>query len=265
MKHTIDELIDRAVRVVHGAGDIAFTYFRSQMQIDDKHSRGVFDPVTEADRRIERLISEGLSSVDPGLAVIGEEYGRSGEGNSYWIIDPIDGTRAFICGMPLWGILVGLVIDGVPVGSVMYQPFTGETYISDSGGPRLFHRNTVASIRTSACRSVSEAIVYSLDPRLIERANLMRPFSRLMAQCRMLRWGGDCYSFAMVAHGCIDLVVEAGLEPYDVVPLIHLVESAGGVVTDLDGARPMNGGIVVAAANRELHEAVLAIFHESSG
>ncbi|MDR8730123.1 inositol monophosphatase family protein [Burkholderia pseudomultivorans] len=264
MKHTIDELIDRAVRVVHDAGDIALRYFRSRMKIDDKHSRGVFDPVTEADRRIEKFIREALSSVDPGLAVIGEEYGRSGDGDSYWIVDPIDGTRAFICGVPLWGILVGLVIDGVPVGSVMYQPFTGETYISDSSGPRLFHRNAVVAIRTSACRSVSEAIAYSLDPRLIERANLMQPFSRLMEQCRMLRWGGDCYSFAMVALGCVDLVVEAGLEPYDVVPLIHLVESAGGVVTDLNGVRPMNGGIVVAAANRELHEAALTIFHESA-
>ncbi|WP_043284759.1 inositol monophosphatase family protein [Paraburkholderia oxyphila] len=263
MKYDAASLIAHAVRIVHASGQIALTHFRSKMNVDDKHLRGVFDPVTEADRGIELLVREGLMKVDPDLAVVGEEYGRSGDGNSYWIIDPIDGTRAFISGMPLWGILVGLVLDGVPVGSIMYQPFTGETYVSDPHGARLFHKDSINRIYTSQCRSLSEAIVYSLDPILVERANLTRQFYALAGQCKMVRWGGDCYSFAMVALGCIDLVFDAALEPYDIVPLIHLVESAGGVVTDLNGERPMEGGSVLAAANADLHRAALEILRNS--
>jgi histidinol phosphatase-like enzyme (inositol monophosphatase family) len=270
MRQEFDDLIARAMHLVYEAGEIALKHFRSEMNIEDKHLRGVFDPVTEADRGIELLIRNGLQAIDDKLAVVGEEFGRTGAGNSYWIVDPIDGTRAFICGTPLWGILLGLVIDGVPVASIMHQPFTNETFVSDSMGARLLHRGLVTTLhklvtplRTSSCRALADAIVYSLDPRLIESVGLTRQFSDLTRQCRMLRWGGDCYSFAMLAHGCIDLVVEAGLESYDIVPLIHLIESAGGVVTDLAGERPMNGGIVVAAANSELHRAALEILRSS--
>lgn len=259
MKHDVDELIVLATEIVRSSGDIALRHFRSQMMVDDKHLRGTFDPVTEADRGIELLVRKGLQEIDSSLAVVGEEYGRTGDGNSYWIIDPIDGTRAFISGMPLWGTLLGLVIDGIPVGSIMYQPFTGETYVSDSIGPRLFHNSSLTTLRTSQCKSISEAIVYSLDPRLITYVNLTQQFTKLTEQCKMLRWGGDCYSFAMVARGCVDLVIEAALEPYDIVPLIHLIESSGGVVTDLNGDRPMNGGVVIAAASKELHKAALKI------
>lgn len=263
MKNDVDALIRAASEIVQSAGSIALDHFRVGVQVEDKRLHGVFDPVTEADRKIELFVREKLAQLDDTLAVVGEEFGRSGSGDSYWIIDPIDGTRAFICGVPLWGTLLGLVINGVPVGSIMYQPFTKELYVSDSSGPRLVHEGRTTRLKTSSCTQIEEATVYSLDPRIIERINLSKPFWRLVERAKLLRWGGDCYSFAMVAHGCVDLVVDGGLEAYDIVPLIHLIESAGGVVTDLHGNRPMNGGTLVAAANPQLHQAALDVLNNT--
>jgi myo-inositol-1(or 4)-monophosphatase len=256
----IARMIDEALEAVVAAGTIAGRYFRTAMVVDNKLGGGFFDPVTQADREIEQMLRERLDRNSPGIRIIGEEFGTTGEGADYWIIDPIDGTRAFMSGMPTWGILLGLVVDGRAVGGIMHQPFTGETFIGDPvRGARLLHQGTETRLATSIRRELRDAVIYSTDPKIMELGGLAGPYARLGASCRLQRWGGDCYAFALVALGSIDLMVEVLLAPYDIVPMIAIIEQAGGVVTDMDGHTPLSGGTVIAAANAELHAAALAM------
>lgn len=250
--------IDRALVSVLEAGAIARRYFRTDIVADNKLGREGFDPVTVADREIELFLRAQLAAQTPDLCIIGEEFGRTGEGADYWIIDPIDGTRAFMSGMPTWGILLGLVVDGRAVAGIMHQPFTGETYIADpTRGARRLHAGSECRLATSKRKLLSEAILYSTDPALIAQGELTEHFAQLAQCCRLQRWGGDCYSLALLAAGSIDLVVEGPLQPYDIVPLIALIEQSGGMVTNLDGKSPLTGGSIIAAANQQLYEAAL--------
>jgi myo-inositol-1(or 4)-monophosphatase len=258
----IDTLMQAGLAAVLAAAPIALQYFREPLQVEDKRLHGAFDPVTQADKQVEQAIAAALRAHDATLAIVGEEFGRSGQGDDYWIVDPIDGTRAFMSGMPTWGILLGLVIDGRPVGSVMHQPFTGETLFADSAGGRFMHRGQSRPLRTSDCAELGNAILYSTDPAMIDRADLNRPFEALRRRVMLPRWGGDCYGFALLAQGCIDLMVEGSLQPYDIVPLVRAIEAAGGVVTDLQSRLPLNGGNVIAAANPRLHAQALAILND---
>lgn len=256
----IARMIDEALVAVIAAGAIARTYFRTVMVVDNKLGGGFFDPVTQADREIEQMLRARLDQNNPGIRIIGEEFGTTGEGADYWIIDPIDGTRAFMSGMPTWGILLGLVVDGRAVGGIMHQPFTGETFVGDPvRGARLLHQGQETVLATSRRTALRDAVIYSTDPRIMELGGMSAAYARLGASCRLQRWGGDCYAFALVALGSIDLMVEVLLAPYDIVPMIAIIEQAGGLVTDLDGHSPLSGGAVVAAANAELHAAALAM------
>jgi myo-inositol-1(or 4)-monophosphatase len=252
--------VDIGLTAVLEAGAIAMQYFRQPMEVQDKTGGTDYDPVTQADQRIEKLIEARLLAQFPEQRIIGEEYGNRGTGDTYWIVDPIDGTRAFISGMPTWGILLGLVVQGRAVGGVMHQPFTGETYLADPlRGARLLHQGTEKRLRARANARLENAILYSTHPRMMEEAGLVSQYRDLSARCRLQRWGGDCYGFALLANGCIDLMVESLLQPYDIVPLIAIIEESGGVVTDIDGNSPMSGGTVIAAANAALHDQALAI------
>jgi len=251
--------MERARSCVIEAGAIARAHFRTRLAIDNKLAGNQFDPVTIADRAIEHFLREHLHAQDSSLRIIGEELGTSGTGDDYWIIDPIDGTRAFISGMPTWGILLGLVMDGHAVGGIMHQPFTGETFIADpQRGARLLHCGTETALHTSTKTNLAEAILYSTDPSIIEQGGLTTNFAKLAKACRLQRWGGDCYALALVAQGSIDLMVEGLLAPYDIVPLIPIIEQAGGIITNLEGNSPLSGGSVIAAATPALHEAALA-------
>jgi myo-inositol-1(or 4)-monophosphatase len=259
----IDALMQAGLAAVLEAAPIALRYFRRPMQVQDKRLHGAFDPVTLADQEIELAIRAALTQHDPALALVGEEYGASGDSGDYWIIDPIDGTRAFMSGMPTWGMLLGLVLGGRPVGSVMHQPFTGETLFADSSGGWLMHQGQTTRLRSSACTDLADAILYSTDPLMVARAGFAEAFEALRQRVKLPRWGGDCYGFALVAQGCVDLMVEGSLQPYDIVPLLRAIEAAGGVVTDLQGRLPMSGGNVIAAANPALHAAALAVLNPS--
>ena len=248
-----------ASKAVKEAGAIALEYFRGSMAVENKLEGIAYDPVTDADRDMETHIREQLAAHYPGLRVVGEEHGDSGEGENYWIIDPIDGTRAFISGMPTWGTLLGLVVDGQSVCGVMHQPFTGETYSAGPAGAFLEWRGRSTPLRTRSKAALGDAVLYSTHPFMLDLADLAGPYDQLAKRVRLQRWGGDCYSFALLALGTIDLVVDACLMPYDIVPLIPIIEGAGGVVTDLDGQSPLDGGTVVAAANAPLHEQAIAI------
>jgi len=242
------------------AGPIALEYFRKPIAVDDKRHGDYYDPVTEADRRVEACIRERLLEAFPTHRILGEEHGDTGEGSTYWIIDPIDGTRSFISGMPTWGILLGLVVEDRPVIGIVHQPFTGETWLADpEGGARLRRDGCVTRLRTRADATLADAVIYSTHPTMFQPPALLERYQRLSGRCRLQRWGGDCYAFALVAQGTIDVMVDASLMPYDILPLVPIIEAAGGVVTDLNGRTPLAGGTVIAAANPELHAAALAI------
>ena len=243
---------------VLAAGPIALDYFRQRIEVEDKRLGDYYDPVTEADKRIEASIRDHLLQAFPGHRIAGEEHGTVGEGSTYWIIDPIDGTRSFISGMPTWGILLGLVVDGRPLVGIMHQPFTGETWFADPElGARLRIGRQERPLRTRAEASLADAVLYSTHPTMFQPPQLLERYQRLAARCRLQRWGGDCYAFALVAQGTIDLMVDGSLMPYDILPLVPIIEGAGGVVTDLSGRTPLDGGTVIAAANAELHAAAL--------
>ncbi len=258
----IRECLETGLSAVLEAGPLALEYFRQAPAVDDKRPGGLFDPVTEADRRVEQFLRERLSRSYPDHRIVGEEHGESGSGSTYWIIDPIDGTRSFISGMPTWGILLGLVVEGQPVAGIVHQPHTGETWFADRGsGARLYVGGSERTLRTKRGTALEEAILFSTDPRLLVDPATRAGYERLASRCRLQRFGGDCYGYVLVASGCIDLMIDGSLMPYDVVPLIPIIEEAGGVITDLEGRTPMNGGTVIAAANASLHAAALEILN----
>ena len=256
----IRDCLEVGLEAVLAAGPIALEYFRRPIAVDNKRSGADYDPVTDADRRIESVIRQHILASFPRHRIVGEEHGATGEGSTYWVIDPIDGTRAFISGMPTWGILLGLVVDGRAVAGVMHQPYTGETWLADPvDGARIRSGLGEAPLRTRTDARLSDAILYSTHPSVFQDGELRRRYDALTARCRLQRWGGDCYGFALVAQGCIDLMVDGLLMSYDIVPMIPIIEGAGGVVTNLAGRSPLDGGTVIAAANAELHAEALAI------
>lgn len=261
MKQTDARLyLQAGLDAVLEAGPIALEYFRKSIPVEDKRHGDYYDPVTEADKRIEALIRERLLRVFPDHRISGEEHGTVGEGSTYWVIDPIDGTRSFISGMPTWGILLGLVVEDRPLVGIVHQPFTGETWLADpDDGARLRLGNTESPLRTRADATLDDAVLYSTHPGMFQPPGLLERFQQLSARCRLQRWGGDCYAFALLAQGSIDLMVDSSLMPYDILPLVPIIEGAGGVVTDLHGRTPLEGGTVIAAANPALHAAALEI------
>lgn len=254
--------LEIALDAVLAAGPIALEYFRKPIVIDDKRKGGRYDPVTEADRGIEAFVRERLRAACPGHGIIGEEHGSEGQGTTYWVIDPIDGTRAFISGMPTWGILLGLVHEGRPVVGVMHQPFTGESWYAARGsGARYRLKASETGMRTRTDATLADAVLYSTHPSMFLDTSVRNRYDALAARCRLQRWGGDCYAFALVAQGGIDLMVDANLAPYDILPLVPIIEEAGGVVTDLEGRTPISGGTVIAAASAKLHASALAVMN----
>jgi myo-inositol-1(or 4)-monophosphatase len=242
-----------ALPIVEAAGRLALAYFRRPIEVENKLGPGVFDPVTAADRDVEALIRERLGLAFPDSAIVGEEDGLTPGGSRWsWIIDPIDGTRAFISGVPAWGVLVGLLEDGEPRAGIMRQPYLSETFVGSSRGAFLVTPARTTPLASSGRTDLGGAVLYSTQPGMFADPREQAGFDRVAAAARMCRFGGDCYSYCLLAAGFIDLVIEGGLQAYDILPLIPIVEAAGGAVTDLDGNRPLAGGTVIAAASPEL-------------
>ena len=233
--------------------------FRSALRVADKGGAAGFDPVTEADREAERAIRAILGAERGGDGIVGEEFGNENQDAPWqWIVDPVDGTRAFVSGLPVWGTLVGLYRDGVPVAGLVDQPFTGERYVGVVGeGATLALRGAApVAVRAAAVTDLSRATLMTTDPGLFAGAEA-EAFQRLSRACRLRRYGCDCYAYAMLAAGHVDLVVESGLHIYDIAAPLALVRAAGGVVTDWSGGDASRGGQALAAANPRLHEAAL--------
>lgn len=247
-------------RLAAAAARETLPHFRRNGAVSNKETDR-FDPVTEADRAAERAIRAMIAEAYPGHGILGEEFGAErADSRHVWVIDPIDGTRSFISGIPLWGTLVGLTEDGDAVAGMMAQPFTGELFYALGDG--AFYEGPSGGGRLSARTGIglAEAVLFTTTPSLFLDGT--RPaFDRLEASVRMSRYGADCYAYAMLAAGSIDLVVETGLHAYDVMGLIPVVEQAGGVMSGWDGGPAERAGRIVAAASPALHEAALEILN----
>ena len=236
--------------------------FRMPAAIDNKHASG-FDPVTEADRAAEKAIREIIAERYPEHGILGEEHEDVGLDRDYvWVIDPIDGTRAFISGLPVWGTLVGLYHKGRAVMGMMDQPFTGERFIARPGEAMVRRHGKASRLSTRQGVSLDQAIMMTTSPKIFS-SELEPSYKRVEASVQLARYGCDCYAYAMVAAGYIDLVVEADLKPYDVGGLIPLVEEAGGVMTTWSGERPEKGGTIIASGSAALHEAALELLNRN--
>ncbi len=252
----LDDLAD-------ASGKAILPFFRAQFGLDDKARGGApFDPVTEADRAAEVVLRKMIGQTFPGHGILGEEFGSERtDAECVWVLDPIDGTRSFIAGLPTWGTLIGLTRNGVPVRGMMHQPYLGERFTGDGKSARLRGPAGERTLLTRRCADLGQAILATTDPRLFKAEEEAERFRTLEGQVRMSRYGADCYAYCMLAAGQIDLVVEAGLKPYDIVALIPIIEGAGGRVTAWDGGSAAGGGRVVAAGDPRLHAAALKVLN----
>ncbi len=245
-------LLSTAHALADRAGAVILPHFRTEQTVDHKGGR-LFDPVTAADRDAESAIREGLAEAYPEHGILGEEFGAAAGNTEYcWVIDPIDGTRSFILGLPLWGTLIGLTRAGVPLLGVMDQPFTGERFWSGEKESFFRHDGTTKTLRTRTRENLGQALLTTTSTDYFT-SNEQRRFAALTDAVRLRRFGGDCYNYCLLAMGHIDLVAEAGLQSFDIVPLIPIVERAGGVVTTWEGGDPRGGGRILAAGDPRLH------------
>jgi histidinol phosphatase-like enzyme (inositol monophosphatase family) len=264
----LDTLRAAAFAAADAARAACLPHFRAAgLAAEDKGRPGWFDPVTAADREAEAAMRAVLARLRPGDAVLGEEQGASrgaagGETGLTWVLDPIDGTRGFMSGTPTWGVLVALNDGARPVLGVIDQPFTGERFWGLCHGARreaAWTRGAEARpLRARACAGLEAATLFTTFPEVgtqAERAG----FDAVRGRVRLTRYGMDCYAYALVAAGSVDLVIEAGLEPYDVQALVPVIEGAGGVITDWRGGDCQRGGRVLAAGDARTHAQALAI------
>jgi myo-inositol-1(or 4)-monophosphatase len=243
------EFADFLRELVSVASPHALAHFRRTIPVANKGVlSGDYDPVTQADRDAETSIRELIRTRYPGHGIFGEEHGfEGGESGLTWVIDPIDGTRAFITGQLHWGVLVALYDGEKPVLGAMLQPFTKELFIADGEHSWLEHEGQRTPLTVRACAELGDAILCSTTPEMFALPGELAAFEALAFCVRMRRFGGDCYSYCMLAHGLVDLIVEADLKPYDIQALIPIVEGAGGIVTDWQGDSAAHGGRVIAA------------------
>ena len=245
------------------AGDIVLPYFRQSLAVDDKGGPR-FDPVTVADRAAERALREAILARYPDHGVLGEEFGDTPGSSAYrWVIDPIDGTRAFVCGVPTWGTLIALCEGDRPLLGLMSQPFVGESFVGGGTASWQVRAGAHTQLFTRDTSELAASYLFATAPEMFAPEVEWPAFQRLASRVRLARFGIDCYAYCLLAAGHLDLVVEAGLGFYDIAPLIPIVEAAGGVVSAWAGRPVPAGGPVVAAANRRLHEQALAVLGEA--
>lgn len=255
--------LEFAARLAEAARPAALAHFRTGAAVTDKGEGAGFDPVTAADREAEAAIRAELAAHRPHDSVLGEE-GEPVEGSSdrTWVIDPIDGTRAFIAGLPTWCVLIALMEDGRPILSVIDQPFTGERFLGlDAGDTRGAWYERAGSrrpIRVSGRVSLEQTILSTTDPALFDPAG-RAAFDAVSARVRLRRYGLDAYAYAMTALGGVDLVIESGLKLWDRAALAPVVRGAGGVFTGWNGEPEPESGAVVAAAGEALHAETLDV------
>ena len=256
-------LLPTAQLMADAARKAALPHFRSKTDTTENKATEGYDPVTEADRAAERAMREVLSKHRPDDAIEGEEYGSSsGTSGVTWYLDPVDGTRAFVAGLPSWTTLIGATEGDRPILGIIDQPWLDERYVGVTSGEKsswLQGRGEKIALVTRNCRKLTDAILSTTDPFILT-APERGAFEHIRATARLTRYGLDAYAYARLAAGTIDMVTETGLKAHDVAALIPVIEGAGGVVTDWRGNAPQLGGQIAAAANRAiLDEALISL------
>ncbi len=224
-----EAIVSLAGRLADASGEVIRRHFRAPLDIDEKADAS---PVTAADRGAEAAIREILAAECPDHGIFGEEYGKDRLDAEYlWVIDPIDGTRTFISGVPLFGTLIALLHEGRPVLGIIDQPILRERWLGIRGRPTLFNGEPAT---TRPCAALAEATLTSTSPQMFN-ADDMAAFDRLSRATKLTRYGYDCYGYGILSLGYLDIVVEADLKPYDYCALIPVIEGAGGIITDWEG------------------------------
>ena len=251
----LDAFLTLAAALADAAGEAIRPHFRRPIQVDDKPD---LSPVTIADRSAEQAMRRLIAARFPEHGIIGEEYGAErAEAEFVWVLDPIDGTKSFISGVPLFGTLIALAQHGQPILGVIDQPISRERWVGAAVRPTTFNGTP---IHCRPCASLAAATVFATTPDMFHGDDAAG-FARVAAAGKLVRYGADCYAYGLVAHGLIDLVIEASLKPYDFSAMGPIVAGAGGVASDWQG-RPLtlaSDGRVVVAGDRRAHEAALAL------
>jgi myo-inositol-1(or 4)-monophosphatase len=240
------------------SGETILPFFRTSLAVESKIAGG-FDPVTAADRAAEAAMRTLISRTFPDHGISGEEYGDERTDAEYvWVLDPIDGTKSFISGMPAWGTLIALTRFGEPVFGMMHQPFTRERFSGDGGAARYTGPAGERVLRVRSCSGLADAVLFTTSPLLMSEED-RHAFGRVEQAVRLSRYGGDCYAYCMLAAGHVDLVIETELKAHDVLPLVPIIAGAGGIISTWENGPPHNGGRIVAAGDKRVHAAALEL------
>ena len=254
----LDSLVAFAHRLADSSGEVIKRYYRQPIAVDSKPDES---PVTIADREAEAALRHLIETTYPGHGIVGEEHEDVREDAEFvWVLDPIDGTRSFITGKPLFGTLIALCHATVPVIGVIDQPVNGERWVGCKGRPTMLGNHTVA---TRACGKLSDAVLFTTGHEWYRQAELTA-CKRLEDRVRMTQYSADCYAFALLATGFVDLASECSMHNHDIAALVPVVEGAGGILTDWQGGALSlhSEGCVLAAGDPALHEQALAVLHE---
>ena len=255
------DIINTAHALADAARAAILPWFRNgQIGAENKAAPdAIYDPVTAADRAAEEAMRGILAVRRPDDGIVGEEFGtQAGTSGLTWVLDPIDGTRAFIAGAPTWGVLIAAATEDGPIYGLIDQPYIGERFEGGLGRARLTGPGGERTLKTRGNAPLSDATVFTTFPE-VGTENEGAAFHKVAEQARLTRYGLDCYAYALVASGQVDLVIEAGLNPYDIQAPIAVIEAAGGIVTNWRGEPAHQGGTALAAATPELHAAAMAL------
>ena len=256
---TTDAILTLAEQLADAAAVETLKWFRTPALLVDNKLESGFDPVTQADKAAEQAMRAVLAAHRPHDAIIGEEArNQTGTTGFSWVLDPIDGTRGYVSGTPTWGTLIALNDGNTPIFGLIDQPYIGERFVGGLGHAFMERDGVKTPLVTSETQSLAKAIIYTTYPEVGSKVEALA-FHQVAQLCKLTRYGMDCYAYALLAAGHIDLVIEAGLQAYDIQAPIALVRAAGGVATDWGGGNPMNGGRCICAATPELHAAALKI------
>ncbi len=246
-------------RLADAADGVTLPLFRTQLAIDIKaQSSSDIDPVTQADRQAELALRALIQDHFPDHGIQGEEFGALHPGAiNVWHLDPVDGTRQFITGMPLWGTLIGLSVQSNPMMGMISQPYTGERFFG--GLNQAFHRDRWGTrpLRTRPCAGLSDAVLFTTTPALFQGAQ-RAAYQRIEERVKLVRYGTDCYAYGLLALGLVDIVIECGLKDHDIVPIVPIIEAAGGAAVTWQGQRMTRGGGVVVVGDARLLDEVLS-------
>ena len=260
-----EALASELVATAHELADVArvatLSHFRTRDLAAETKETTRFDPVTAADRLSEERMRDVLARRRPQDGILGEEFGaRAGTSGLTWVLDPIDGTRSYLAGTPTWGVLISVRDAEGPLYGIIDQPYIGERFEGGLGRARVTGPLGEAALAVRSSRPLSQAILFSTFPE-VGTPEEGAAFRRVASGAKLVRYGTDCYAYALVAAGQIDLVIEAGLQAYDVQAPIAVIEAAGGIVTDWQGRPAYEGGRILAAASRELHTEAMALLN----